>query len=100
MGRLKCKRITSSTLVENLIALVIISFCLSVALLVTSNLIRDLNQNEFDQWLIQVRQISGNDEQNMHRQNIPGTELELVYPLASLNDTTGFVIKKIVRHEE
>lgn len=99
MARLINRKIRSSTLVENLIALVIISFCLGVVLLVTSNLSKDLNQKEYRSWLYQVRQISLHENDNLKRLEIPNSNLEFISPHQLDSAKTSIFLFKILKYE-
>lgn len=99
MAGLIARKIKSSTLVENLIALVIISFCMGAVLLVTANLSKDLNQSEFRSWLSQVRQLSNHENDNLIRSEIPNSNLEISYPLQQDSIINQIQLFKILNYE-
>ena len=93
------KRIPSATLVENLVALVIISLCLSIALVILAKVSGDVNETEHLQWVLQVQEIST----ELDPQQVPLAShfehLQLVQPTQVDSNHQGINLKKLIPYE-
>jgi type IV secretory pathway protease TraF len=89
------RRVRSSTILENLVALAIVSFSVSAALILISSMARDTSKNEFDNWLHQIREGGKPTSTYLQERLLENSELYLLTVQKKDSTPTYVELKKL-----